>query len=507
MASDVSERIRLFCLKYLTHTKAPFTNQPFVLLDWQMDVLRSLFDTYKPNGLRQYNEAYIELPRKQGKTAFIAAVALYFLICGDIGEEIYVAASTRDQAGLLYNAIADFVYNNTALQKDIAIYKNRTIECKRKRSTLRVLSRDADSAHGLNPSIAICDELHTFPDSELFDVLKTGQLARPNRLLVSITTAGFNKQSFCYKKHEYAEGVADGSINDPHFYGKIYGLRDGDDWTDEAVWYRVNPSLGHTVGIDAMRAAFIQAKNSPTEENAFKTLQLNSWLSTNSTFIPYDIVAKCYDKEMDIADFIGENVYLGLDLSSTTDLTALSATFERDGAYYNFTWAFVPRDNIEKRSRVDKVPYLDWERDGVIIPTEGNVIDYRAIVDKIVWLKEQFNIVNLAIDRWGASQMVVMLQQEDVPVQGFGQGYSSMSVPTKAMQSAILSRNIKFNSVVTLWCFGNAVAEIDAAENIKLIKNSRKKNRERIDAAISSIMSLKLAMDDAGSAVHIGKVF
>lgn len=485
--NKIPDRIEKFFAEYLRHSKGTHAGKPFVLLPWQKEIISALYGTYKQDGGRRYRNGLILIPRKNGKTTLCAGLCLYELLFGETNGEIYAVANSRDQARIIFSIASDMVGTSKVLSKRIKIYKNALYNQKT-RSTFKVLSRDANTALGLNASFVIFDELLAAPDDSLYNSMVTSMGARKEPLMLSISTAGFSKASFLYQLVEHGNRINNGIIKDDTFYAKIYALDDDQDWTKEETWYKCNPSLGQTISIDFFRTEFNRAKEFPRFENAFKTLYLNAWIDHQKSWIGDTVWMEC-GKDIDISQFKGETCYAGLDLSSTTDLTALSLCFYKEEKYHIFTYAFCPADGIKMRSRKDKVPYELWQQQGHLIATPGNATDYDYVLKMLNELGKDYNIAGIAIDRWNSSYLSTKLIDSGFNVIAFGQGFASMASPVRAMERLVLSKNIVHDkNPILRWCMSNVILKVDAAGNAKADKS---KSRERIDLVIASLMALE----------------
>jgi len=485
----------------LKHTKGVWYGKNFELLPWQDKIVRDLFGTLKPNGYRQYNTAYIEIPKKQGKSELAAAVALY-LTCGDgeYGAEVYGCAADRQQASIVFDVAVEMINQCPALKKRCKILASqKRIVYLPLKSFYQVLSAESYTKHGLNVHGVIFDELHAQPNRALYDVMLTGSGdARKQPLYFLITTAGTDRNSICYEVHRKAEDVINGKKHDPTFYPVIYGIKDDDDWTDEKNWYKANPSLDITVDIDKIRAAFNNAKENPAEENLFRQLRLNQWVKQSIRWMPMDkwnLCSYAIDKER----LKGRICYGGLDLSSTTDITAFVLVFppeDEDGKYEVLPFFWLPEETLELRVRRDHVPYDTWKAKGLIMTTEGNVVHYGFIEKFIEELGIQYNIKEIAYDRWGAVQMVQNLEGMGFTIVPFGQGYKDMSPPSKELMKLVLEKKIAHGGNEVLeWMVDNIYIKTDPAGNIK---PDKEKSTEKIDGAIALIMALDRAIRHGG---------
>lgn len=495
-------------IENLCHTKGTWAGKPFELIDWQEQIIRDLFGTLKPNGYRQFNTAYIEIPKKQGKSELAAAVAL-LLTCGDGEEraEVYGCAADRQQAAIVFDVAADMVRMCPALSKRVKILASqKRLIYTPTNSFYQVLSAEAYSKHGFNIHGVVFDELHTQPNRKLFDVMTKGSGdARMQPLYFLITTAGTDTHSICYETHQKAKDIIEGRKIDPTFYPVIYGADESDDWTDPKVWKKANPSLDITVGIDKVKAACESAKQNPGEENAFRQLRLNQWVKQAVRWMPMEKWDKCAFA-VDEDELEGRVCYGGLDLSSTTDITAFVLVFpplDEEDKYVILLYFWIPEDNLTLRVNRDHVPYDVWERQGYLQTTEGNVVHYGFIEQFIERLGERFNIREIAFDRWGAVQMVQNLEGMGFTVVPFGQGFKDMSPPTKELMKLVLEQKIAHGGHPVLrWNMDNIYIRTDPAGNIKADKE---KSTEKIDGAVATIMALDRAIrcgNDHGASVY-----
>ena len=495
-------------IENLCHTKGTWAGKPFELIDWQEQIIRDLFGTLKPNGYRQFNTAYIEIPKKQGKSELAAAVTL-LLTCGDGEEraEVYGCAADRQQAAIVFDVAADMVRMCPALSKRVKILASqKRLIYTPTNSFYQVLSAEAYSKHGFNIHGVVFDELHTQPNRKLFDVMTKGSGdARMQPLYFLITTAGTDTHSICYETHQKAKDIIEGRKIDPTFYPVIYGADESDDWTDPKVWKKANPSLDITVGIDKVKAACESAKQNPGEENAFRQLRLNQWVKQAVRWMPMEKWDKCAFA-VDEDELEGRVCYGGLDLSSTTDITAFVLVFpplDEEDKYIILPYFWIPEDNLTLRVNRDHVPYDVWERQCYLQTTEGNVVHYGFIEQFVERLGERFNIREIAFDRWGAVQMVQNLEGMGFTVVPFGQGFKDMSPPTKELMKLVLEQKIAHGGHPVLrWNMDNIYIRTDPAGNIKADKE---KSTEKIDGAVATIMALDRAIrcgNDHGASVY-----
>ena len=489
-------------IECLCHTKGTWAGKTFELIDWQERIIRDLFGILKPNGYRQFNTAYVEIPKKQGKSELAAAVAL-LMTCGD-GEqraEVYGCAADRQQASIVFDVAADMIRMCPALGKRVKILAStKRIVYLPTNSFYQVLSAEAYSKHGFNIHGVVFDELHTQPNRKLFDVMTKGSGdARMQPLYFLITTAGTDTHSVCYEQHQKALDILEGRKIDKTFYPVIYGAKEDEDWTDPEVWKKANPSLGITVGIDKVQTACDSARQNPAEENAFRQLRLDQWVKQAIRWMPMEKWDAC--KFPVISETLkGRVCYGGLDLSSTTDITAFVLVFPPEdgdnGKYEVLPFFWIPEDNLDLRVRRDHVPYDVWHQQGFLETTEGNVVHYGYIEKFIEKLGETYHIREIAFDRWGAVQMVQNLEGMGFTVVPFGQGFKDMSPPTKEFYKLLMEgRIIHGGNPVMAWMAGNVVVDTDPAGNIKPTKA---KSPEKIDGIVAAIMALDRCIRNEG---------
>ena len=484
-------------IQSLKHTKGAFFDKPFVLLPWQEQIIRDIFGIVKEDGTRQLKQAIIYTPKKAGKSELAASIAL-FLLCADHEQraEIYGAAADRQMAGLVYGVAADMIRLSPALKKRCKILDSRKrIIYTPTNSFYQVLSSDADRAHGVSAHGVIVDEIHVQKNPDLYNVLTKGSGdARKQPLQFIISTAGDNINTIGYELFQKAQDLIAGRKTDPTIYPVIYAADPEDDWTDPETWRKANPSMGVTFPESAMREACESAMQNPSEENTFKTLRLNIWVKQAVRWMPMDKWDAC-NAAVNAEALRGRACYAGLDLSSTQDLTALVLIFPPstpDEPYQILPFAWVPKETIDQRSRRDHVNYDLWCKQGFILATEGNVVDYEAIEAKIMELSEQYDIREIAFDRWNSQMLIQHLSDEGFTVVPFGQGMQSMSPPTKELMRLTLEKKLAHGGHPVLrWCMDNAVVQTDAAGNVKL---SKAKATEKIDVAVALVMALDRAI-------------
>ena len=488
-------------IENLCHTKGKWAGTPFWLLPWQEQLIRDIFGIVKADGNRQFRTAFVEICKKVGKSELAAAVALYLLYAdNEPSAEVYGAAADRQQASIVFDVAKQMVEMSPALMKRSKLMgATKRIVNYSNAGYYQVLSAEVGGKHGFSVSGLVFDEIHTQPNRQLYDVLTKGSSdARQNPLHFIITTAGNDRHSIAYELHTKAVDILEGRRVDPTFYPVVYGLKDDEDWEDEENWYKVNPSLGYTVDIERLRDAYREAKQNPADEVTFKWLRCNMWVSSTVAWIP-DAIYMRGNEPIDMDALAGRDCYAGLDLSSTGDITALVLIFpprNEDEKYVLLPYFWIPEETIPRRVKANSVPYDIWEKQGYIMSTEGNVIHYDFIEKFIMDLSEKYHILEIAVDRWNATQMIQNLEGEGFTIVPFGQGFSSMSAPTKEFYRLLMEgRIIHGGNPVLRWMAGNVVIDTDPAGNIKVTKA---KSKEKIDGIVAAIMALDRCIRQEG---------
>lgn len=506
--ADAADRAVAF-IECLSHTKGDWYKKPFKLLDWQATIIRDLFGTMNQDGVRQFRTAYVETAKKMGKSELAAAIALYLLAAdGEQRAEVYGAAADRQQASIIFNVAADMIRLCPALDKRCKILAaQKRIIFLPTNSIYQVLSADASTKAGFSISGLVFDELFNQPNRKLVDILTKGTSdARKQGLHFFITTAGDDIHSVCYEYHQKAVDILEGRKTDYTFYPVVYGAPMDADWTDPEVWKACNPSLGVTVSMDKLAAACESAKQNPAEENSFRQFRLCQWVKQETRWMPMEKWDACAFPVSEEA-LEGRVCYAGLDLSSTTDLTALALVFPPEGAEDKYTvlpYFWVPEETMGLRVRRDHVNYDLWEKQGYLMATEGNVVHYGFIQQFLMGLGEKFRIQGICYDRWNASMLVQNLQDEGFEMVPFGQGFASMGAPTKELMRLVLERKLAHGGHPVLrWCMDNVVVRTDPAGNIKIAKD---RVTEKVDGAVALVMALDRAMR-CGSGIQGASVY
>lgn len=480
--------------QFLKHSKGEWAGQTVTLEPWQQFVLWTLFGWMRADGLRRFRTAYLEVARKNGKSTLASGVGLYlFDADGEPGAEVYTAATKRDQARITHSEATRMVKASPFLRRRIRTFKDN-LNIPGTASKFEPLGRDADSMDGLNIHGAIIDELHAHKNRDVWDVIETATGSRRQPLLFAITTAGFDRQSICWELHDRTTKVLNRVSEDDTFFGLIFTLDEEDEWENPDVWVKSNPNLSVSVKVDDLERKAANAKEMPSALNSFLRLHLNVWTQSETKWLSIEAWQAC-GGAVDAEGLRGRTCYGGLDLSSTTDISALVLVFPPtvEGDPYQVLCRFwIPEESMRLRSRRDGVHYDVWTRQGLIATTPGNVIDYDFILAEVDDLAQKYDIGEIAFDRWGATRIYQKLEEQRMTMVQFGQGFASMSPPMKELEKLVLSHKLAHggNPVLT-WMADNLVAREDAAGNIK---PDKEKSTEKIDGMVALIMGLDRAL-------------
>jgi phage terminase large subunit-like protein len=423
-----------FC-SYLRHSKGEWANQSLELAPWQVFIVGSLFGWKRADGLRRFRLAYIEVARKNGKSTLSAALGLYMLLMDrEAGAEVYVAATKRDQAKIVFGEATRMRDKSPEVAKHVGKFVNN-LHVLSTASKMEPLGADADTMDGLNPSAVIIDELHAHKTRAVVDVMETALGARRQPIQLEITTAGFDRQSVCWERREYVRKLLEGQLSDESVFGYIATIDDGDEWQDEACWSKANPNLGVSVKLDYLRAKAAKAIKVPAAQNAFRRLHLDVWTEAEETWLTSEAWGAVQDDDLRLDDYHGRKCWIGLDLSFKRDLTAMAIVFELDdarkAAFVRF-WA--PGEGLIEREDRDVAPYRLWRDKGYLVTTPGPVVDYSFVASELAALNEDFEIVGVALDAYKRADLEAELDEigaGDIPLVDHPQGFRKGAGPKR----------------------------------------------------------------------------
>lgn len=479
----------------LKHYKGKFRGKPFHLLPWQSFFIASIFGWMKEDGTRRFRYVYLKVSRKNGKTTLASGICLYGLVAdGESGAEVYTAATTRDQASICFKDACEIVKREPNLLELVKVWTN-SITMESEASFLKPVSSEAKNLDGLNPHIALIDEYHAHPTDAVFDVMETAMGSRSQPIHLTITTAGFNKTYPCFSYEETCQDILQGIKEDDGQFAIMYDLDEETEYKNEENWIKANPSLGDTPSLDYLRSQVKRAENQPSKRVNLLTKNFNWWTQSSATWIEFEKWKQCKMPSDIDDDYLRTlDCYGALDLSSTRDITSFTKTWVDGEKVYSRNIYYIPEDTLWARVEKDKVRYDLWVEEGWMKMTPGNTLDYGFIKNDILDDMDQFELKSIAFDRWNSDQLVIWLTGEGIEMYPHGQGYVSMSAPSKKFETMVYQKKFLHDgNPVTAWMLGNVELSYDPSENIK---PDKKKSSEKIDGIVSAIMSLGLIMSE-----------
>lgn len=475
----------------LKHFTGKSSGKNFILEDWQAFIVANIVGWYwKGTDNRRFSSSYIEISRKQGKTALAAALCIYFLIAdGEDGAEVDLAANSKDQAKIAFSFCSTFTKQLDPKAKYLKAYRD-SILLDMNNSKLRVFAADDSKLDGFNASFGLIDEYHSAKNSKVRDVIKSSMGMRTNPHLCTITTAGFDKTLPCYKLRSTAIDILNGLKEDDSMFIAIYCLDDEDDWTLEKNWVKCAPNLDITVTRKYIREQVQSAINNPSEEVGVKTKTLNLWCDTAQVWLPENYIVKA-SKDIDWEQFRDMPCYVGVDLAATSDLTAVSYMVVKDDRYYFRTDYYLPESALKEKP--DRELYKYWKQQGLLKITEGNVTDYDYITNDMIHYSNIVSIQKVGYDKYNSTQWAISATDLGLPLEEYPQTLGNFNKPTREMERLLLSgKAVVDNNEITRWCFKNVTLKSDYNGNVKPNKSIKAK---KIDGAISMIQALGMYLD------------
>ena len=470
----------------LKHFTGKHSGKQFILEDWQAWIVANIIGWYwVDTNTRRFTSSYIEIARKNGKSALAAALCLYFLIAdGEDGAEVDLAANSKEQAKIAFSFCSNFTKSIDPKQKYLKPYRDKILFDTNK-SQMRVFASDDSKLDGFNASFGLIDEYHSSKNTKVRDVIKSSMGMRQNPHLATITTAGFDKTLPCYKLRTACIEILNGLKDDDSVFIAIYSLDEGDNWTKEECWIKANPNLDVTVTSKYIREQVKSAVNNPSDEVGVKTKTLNLWCDVADVWLPENYIVKA-SKKVDLSDFQDQPCYIGVDLSATSDLTAVSYLIEKDGIYYFKQHYYLPESALVEKA--DKELYKLWKQLDLLTITSGNVTDYDYITRDMMLAADVVNIQKVGYDKWNATQWAIQATEMGLPLEEYPQTIGNFNRPTKELERLILSGKVVLdNNEITRWCFKNVELKSDHNGNVKPNKSSKAK---KIDGVIAIIQAL-----------------
>lgn len=482
-------------LRLLKHPKSTLPGRAFQLDRWQERIVRKIYGPRHADGRRIIRTVAMLLPRGNRKTSLGAALSLLHTIGPEnvAGGESMVAASDRSQARIGFQEAYNIIECGGWTSRLHLVDSKNRIRNPKTGAFFEAISADARTAHGHTPVFALVDELHAWPKEDLWEAIKSGLIKVPNSLLMVISTAGRGQENIAWTFYDYARKVQRGEVEDATILPILFETPRDADWQDEDLWFKVNPGLKHGYpDIDGLRQYAREAREMPSERAAFQQLILNMWLDGSAD--PF-VDMLVYDEggyPTDLSDLEQEPCWLGVDLSSNNDLTAVVAAWRHgEDGFIVHPWFFCPEDNLRGREERDKVPYMRWTADGFITATPGNVVDFRYVEDHIRELCATYNIREIAFDPHLARNMLNNLIEDGLPAVEMRQGWVTMAPAVKELERAIIGRRLRHGGHPVLrWNFENIVVHVDPAGNKSFHKG---KSREKIDGAVAAAMAVARA--------------
>lgn len=497
---EAGNRAVQFVENFCRHHKGVWAGSLFVLEPFQLFIVRAIFGWKRADGKRRFRKAYIEIARKNGKTALVAAIAAYLLIAdGEMGAEVYATATKEEQAKLAWLDTSKMVKQSPELSRHITIMQ-KSMLVERTDSFFKFLGGDSKTLDGLNPHGVIADELHAHKTRGMVDIMETAMGARSQPLMFEITTAGtYDPESIGWMEHEHAQKVLECVLDDDETFAIIFAADDDDDWEDPRTWEKANPNIDVSIYRDYLAKQCASAKNKPSFLNTFLRLHLNIWTAQVHRWIPVKAWNDAPARVEPLEHFKGRTIYVAVDLSQKIDISALCIDIPDADTHHLFWKFYVPEELVRQRAIEHKKPaYEEWVRDGFLTTTPGNSIDHNFIIADILKLRGDFLIRQFAYDPWSAHEMMTQLET----AHGFSkdpeakkeqlvevrQGFRSLSEPSKTLETLVMNRKLTHgDNPVARWMVDNAVVRHDANGNIAPDKRSA---AGKIDGVVAAIMAI-----------------
>ena len=487
------ERVVRFIERFCKHLHGDLAGKPFMLEEWQKrDIIYPAFGTMRPDGYREKRFCYVELPKGNGKSFLLSAITLYMAIAdGEHNAEVYCVAGDREQARIIFDTCREMIAADPTLSAACKVFKNSIVHTKSS-STIKVISAEAYSKHGYRPYAIMFDELHVQPNRELYDTLTRGMIKRWNSMCWMITTAGV-KNTFAEQIHDEAELIRRGKVKNPAWLPVIYNASQDDDPFSPEVWAKANPGMGNIIDAENFALLSNEAKSQPSALNSFKRLHLNIWTGATESWIPGHVwdknVKQIPEEELQMAE-----LFMGLDLASTQDLSALAYLWRlQDGTLYLKVTTYCPEETIHDRDRKENANYLAWNNEGWISATPGNVQDLETIRGDILRAAGQYTLQGLAFDPWTADNFAAELYtRNSIPVKKCQQSLSNLSEPSKYFEQLTVGKKLFHDgNPVVAWNLDNTQIFRDSNNNIRPHKGKSKGKIDGIMAAVNAVWAMQ----------------
>lgn len=484
---EEAERPVFFVQEFCRHVKGPLAGERLRLQPWQQRLTRDLFGWKQADGLRRYRHVWLEVPRKTGKSTFAAAIGLYMLMVDpEPGAEIVIAAANAEHASVCYNIARAMIERDPDLSAVCKVSRRGLVY---KDARIIVVSPRQETILGHNVSCLLFDDVFLQQARQFHDALMTSMAARTQPLAIYATSAGWARSSFAWEMHEYARKVRDGLIDDPAWLVTMFGAEADDDWTDPAVWRKAHPGIGVSVSETFIQQQCQRAQETPGFVGSFRQHYLNIWGQERARWLDISRWDQCGVTDVDPKRLQGRECRAGLDLSSTTDLSALVLVFrDEDDGYTLLPFAFCPGETIVERQRRDRVDYVAWRDQGFLIATEGNTVDHGAIRRKLLELSQTYRITELAYDRWNSSMLINQLIDDGISCVPVAQTNSALNAPARELERVLAAGTLRHGRHPVLrWCAGNVVPHVDISGDLR---PSKRHSVERIDLVTALLMGI-----------------
>lgn len=476
-------------IELLPHTKGEWAKKKLLITlePWQIFILVVTFGWVDAQGRRRFKVTYKEIPRKNAKSTISSGVGLYMLTAdGEGGPEVYSAATTKDQAKIVWRDAQKMAQKCEGLQRRFGVATAAHSIYTSDGGTFLALARDqGGNLDGLNTHCGIIDELHAHKTREVVDVIETSTGARSQPMLWQITTAGFNLSGICYETRSYTQKVLSGVIKDEEHFGIIYTIDEDDDWADPSSWAKANPNWGISVNPEDIARKGNKAIKTPAARSNFQTKHLNVWVNASVAWMDMKAWAAGADESLSLEQFRGAKCWAAVDLATKTDVAALHILFRREDIFYSFSRFYVPQSAVEGE---ENAHYAGWAAEGHLIVTPGNVIDQNRIQEDVRGLAADHDLQVLGYDPWQANKFATELAEEGLPVDEYRMTVQNMSEPMKEVHAQVVQGKLRHTGCpVMTWMMSNVVAHTDAKENIF----PRKENpKNKIDGPVAAIMAM-----------------
>ncbi|MCJ8139364.1 terminase large subunit [Falsirhodobacter halotolerans] len=492
---QAATRITRFA-KMICHTTGPMAGKPLALEPWQVFRHGSVFGWKREaTGLRRFKSTYHQVAKKNGKTTDTAVPMLFTqLFDGEAAPQGYCAATTREQAGLLFNEIKRMIRASPALSAMMRPWRAQ-IDTPPTSGYIKSLSRDGGTSDGINPHFAARDEVHRWTDRELAEVVTNSMIARAQPIDWAITTAGADRNTICGELREYTERVVNGAVQDDSFFGYVAEPPQDADPADPVAWKMGNPNLGVAFTEESFREILTGAQAIQGRMPNFRRLHLNLWTEGEQTWIGRDSWDRG-DAEFDVRMLYGKRAWAALDMSRTTDMTSIVVAVPHEGQIYLITYSFLPagEKGFIARAQRENRDYVAWRDAGwlEVHNGKGGSMEFDKLIKRLELIRSKFDLQELAFDRWGMRDMRRELERRKFPLVEHGQGAVSMSSPMKTFEQLVIETRIRHSgNPVLAWAVGNVMVDMDKAENIS---PNKKKSKGRIDPAVAAIMAVGRAV-------------